>query len=425
MKRKFPLILGCVLAEITLLVVLYGCSKKKDANTRTYTYTMYRPTYASAATVLAGINGNPTEHIDSTGKIYIKDQYIYLNEPDKGIFVIDNSNPYKPKQIAFLKLPGNNDIAIKGNVLYADMFNNLVALDISDPRHVKVVDTVLNFFYGRYTYGATPTGMMVTRIDKKDTSITYTVNPGGPGIYYDGLPNASGIQFASSSSSSSGTAGSMAAMVLMNNYIYAITERHSLGVLDISQNTDPKVVSNGFVSGLYDLETIYPFQDKLFLGSQEGVYIFSLSNPAVPTRTGQFSHGRSCDPVVADNTDHAYVTLHAGTSCGGAANELDVLDVKDPANASLVRTYPMTRPQGLAKDGNTLFVCDGSDGVKVFNAQDPANLKQTEKLETAQAYDVIAGNNRLLVVTKEGLLQYDYSNPNSLKLMSVFHTSPF
>jgi len=424
MKRKFPLILGCVLAEIALLVVLYGCSKKKDDNTRTYTYTIYRPSYAPAATVLARINGNPAEHIDSTGKIYIKDQYIYLNEPNKGIFVIDNSNPYKPKQIAFLNIPGNLDMAIKGNILYADLFNNLVALDISDPRHAKVVDTVLNFFFGRYyTYGINPKDSMLVSLNPKDTTVTYIVpggmNPGGP-VFFAAANNS-----ASQSASSSGTGGSMAAMVLMNNYIYAITERHSLGVLDISSATTPKVVNNGYVSGLYDLETIYPFQDKLFLGSQEGVYIFSLNDPAVPTKTGQFSHGRSCDPVVADNTGHAYVTLHAGTSCGGAANELDVLDVKDPMNASLVRTYPLTSPKGLAKDGNTLFVCDGSNGVKVFNAQDPANLKQTEKLETAQAYDVIAGNNHLLVVTKGGLLQYDYSNPNSLKLMSVFHTSPF
>jgi hypothetical protein len=169
----------------------------------------------------------------------------------------------------------------------------------------------------------------------------------------------------------------------------------------------------------YDLETIYPFRDQLFLGSAEGVYIYDLSNPAKPVQTGQFTHGHACDPVIADG-NYAYVTLHAGTSCGGASNELDVLDVQNLLAVTPVRIYPMTKPQGLCKDGNLLFVCDGNTGVKVFDAQDPANLKQLTTSANSQAYDVIASNQRLLVVADKGLYQYDYSNPSSLKLLSLF-----
>ena len=70
--------------------------------------------------------------INSVGKIYYKDGFMYVNEPGEGIHIIDNHNPSQPMPIKFLKIPGNFDLAIKGNTFYADSFVDLVALDISD-----------------------------------------------------------------------------------------------------------------------------------------------------------------------------------------------------------------------------------------------------------------------------------------------------
>ena len=120
----------------------------------------------------------------------------------------------------------------------------------------------------------------------------------------------------------------------------------------------------------------------------EGVYVYSIDNPAQPVQLSEFQHGTSCDPVIADQ-DYAYVTLHAGTSCGGSANELDVLSAQDITQASLVKTYPMTSPSGLSKDGSMLFVCDGAS-VKAFNAADPTNLQLLTELNVSNAYDVIS-----------------------------------
>ena len=61
-----------------------------------------------------------TQEIENPGKIYYKDQVIYLNEKYKGIHIIDNSNPESPKNIGFINLPGCIDIAIKNNSLFAD-----------------------------------------------------------------------------------------------------------------------------------------------------------------------------------------------------------------------------------------------------------------------------------------------------------------
>lgn len=78
----------------------------------------------------------------------------------------------------------------------------------------------------------------------------------------------------------------------------------------------------------------------------------------------------------------------------------------------------MNRPQGLSKDGNTLFVCDGSEGLKVFNAADASDIRQLKQIKDIQPTDVIAWNGNALVVTQDGLYQYDYSDWNNIHLRS-------
>jgi hypothetical protein len=97
--------------------------------------------------------------------------------------------------------------------------------------------------------------------------------------------------------------------------------------------------------------------------------------------------------------------------------ELDVLNAQNISQASLLKTYPMTSPSGLSKDGSLLFVCDGP-AVKAFNASDPANLQLLTELNVSNAYDVIAANNILLVISTGGLYQFDYSDPNHIVQLS-------
>ena len=425
--RKNILLIVALLAGGSLLLLLPGCLKDKV----TKTYTLITPVYTLKTSFLGSINGNTAQPIGTIGRIYTKDQFIYLNEPDKGIHVIDNSDPTHPKQIAFFNIPGNSDLAIKGNTLYADMYRELLAIDISDPRHINVTGMTANAFPDRYYgvpgYTTVNNGMVVdsslilTGYVKRDT----TMNTAAPkNLYANGSVVFFDPSYALASSSNSnagsgtGVAGSMAAMVLLNNHLFTISEPHSLAIMDVTNPPNPGPVTT-FSAG-YDLETIYPFQNKLFLGSKEGVFIFDVSNPTQPVKLSVFSHGTSCDPVIADN-NYAYVTLHTGTSCGGASNELDVLDVKDLQSPTLVKTYPMTKPQGLSKDNNLLFVCDSLAGVKLYDAANPASLQLLTQLPTggANATDVITGNGHLLVIAGGALYQYDYSNTQNIRLLST------
>lgn len=411
MKKINLLISCCILFSIGLL---FSACKKDAGNGQTKTYTIYTPVYKAKTAVLAGINGNPSEAIKHAGKIYIKDNFIYLNDINKGIHVFDNSNPVRPVQIAFLSIPGNLDIAIQGNILYADMYDELLALDITDPRHATITSSLPEFFSGRtYVNGhyVNTNGQIAANWTEKDTTVLWEDMPANCDFCMD---NMGPLAMGAAAIKSSGTAGSMAGMVIMNDHLYAITEMHSVGIVDISNAAVPRKELDFFAG--FDLQTIFPFEGKLFLGSAVGMFMYDVTDPAHPVSLGEFSHGRACDPVITDG-HYAYVTLHAGDGCGGSANELHVIDVSDLQHSQLVKTYPLTKPTGLSKDGNLLFICDQT-AVKLYNAANPAALQLQKQININEPYDIIAENNKAMIVCSNGLYQYDYSNLNNIRLLS-------
>lgn len=154
----------------------------------------------------------------------------------------------------------------------------------------------------------------------------------------------------------------------------------------------------------------------MLIGTQTGMFIYNASNPDQPQKLGQFSHVRTCDPVIADG-NYAYVTLSGGSTCGGFSNQLDVLDIRSLTNPSLIRSYNLTAPKGLAKDGDLLLICDGKEGIKIFDAKDPAILLQLKNVPGFEATDVIAQQGIAIATAKGGLYCIDYTDVTNAKVI--------
>ena len=412
-KRVFKAI-----AVLFLFSFLNSCVK--DNITRTYTYSYYLPVYKTTAEVRANIKSNAPQPVVNPGKIVLLGNYIFLNEVDKGIHVIDNSNPASPRNVAFIDIPGNMDLALKGNTLYADLYTDLVTLDISNPLNVVVKKYNEGVFpyrsYGNGFYNDST--KIICEWIKRDTTITEKLNDDRRNIfpqtaYMDFSTNASSSG-SKSSGSPIGKGGSMARFTIVYKRLYTVSNS-DLNVFNIAIPNDP--VYSKKVNVGWNIETIFPFKDKLFIGSQNGMFVYNISNVDNPSLVGQFSHVQSCDPVIADD-DYAYVTLRTGSACFGNANQLDVLQLNSFTNPTLVKSYPFTNPHGLSKDGNLLFICDGSDGLKIYDASDVNNLQLIRQFSNIETYDVIAYNHIALVVAKDGLYQYDYSDVNNIHLIS-------
>ena len=409
MKRSIQLLKATVLLLFAALV-MPGCLK----DTCTRTYTLLTPVYKTMQQVRANIRNAPSEQIESPGKLFMYGNYIFLNEVDKGVHVIDNTNPAQPVNKYFITIPGNVDVAVRGNILYADMYSDMVTIDISNPSAIQLKGVVNNAFpERRYSNGfVADTAMVIVDWARKDTMVECMGNmiAWERGLFFD-----AGIASVQSAvKSATGIAGSMARFSLMNEYLYTVSD-NALNVFNVLQPESP-VFTNKVNLG-WGIETIFPFKSNLFIGSTTGMFIFGTGNPAAPNQISRFTHMRACDPVIADD-DYAFVTLRTGNACEGFNNQLDVLDIKNLQNPTLLKSYALKNPHGLSKDGNLLFICDGASGLKVYNAANVRDLVHLQTIEGIDTYDVIATNNIALVVAKDGLYQYSYANPADLKLLS-------
>lgn len=217
-----------------------------------------------------------------------------------------------------------------------------------------------------------------------------------------------------SASPSTGVGGSTARFTIAKGYLY-IVDNQSLKVYNIQNVANPTFLKKVSLNTV--VETIYPFNEHLLIGTQNGMYIFTITIPDNPQFVSVYSHIVSCDPVVADG-NYAYVTLRSGTNCNRGINVLDVIDIKDLKTPKLIKSYPMQSPYGLGVGGNLLFVTEGENGLKVFDKTSPTELKQIKSFQDFSAVDVIPQDNILIITGKDGIYQYSYNAQNELRLLS-------
>jgi hypothetical protein len=404
MKRIAPLIL--------FVVVLFFSGCLKDSIERKYTF--YRPVYRTKDQVRQNIKSLQAVDLVKPGKMFYKDGYVFLNELDKGVHIIDVKNPAAPLKVAFVNIPGCIDLAVRGNILYADLYTDLVAIDISNPLDVKLTTAINGVFPHRY-YDAfsADTSKVITDWIRVDTTV---INQDFGGW---GLKSMEMMTFASASGTSGGTisngvGGSMARFALLSDRLYTV-DYSRIKVFNTAVPAVPVYVQETATIG-FNIETIFPFGNNLFIGSMNGMYIYDVTNKDNPIQKSSFAHARVCDPVISDG-NYAYVTLRNGTKCGGYTNQMDVVNIGDVTKPSLLKSYMLTNPHGLSKDGNTLLICDGADGLKLFDAANAAAIKQLSVVPGMDAYDVITVNGLAIVSAADGLYLINYTQTTSPKIV--------
>lgn len=412
-----------------LSVVLEGCTDQCETNAQ---YVYFEPVYTPIETIRESVKVTEARPLSAMGRIYFKDDYLFINEPGEGIHVIDNHDPRAPRAVKFISIPGNYDLAINNNTLFADSYVDLLSFDISDLNNVRVVGRKKNSFspYSSLGFGMDPVKGIVTSWERKEKNFETAAcdmvfQPWGGFYYEDGIamPYDAALGFNSKAAIAPGTGsgpglgGSLARMTINAGQLYHLSG-YLLKSVDIHNPSNLIDVDSLQLTG--DIETIFPYEDMLFVGARSGMYIVDVSTPNDPSLTSVYSHVVSCDPVVVSD-DYAYVTLRSNnTTCTGQANLLEVIDIHNPAHPSLIASYEMTNPHGLGIDEKTLFVCDGEAGLKVYDVANKMaiddNLLGHHPL--MKAIDVIPYNNVLMIISEKGLYQYDYSNRNNLKLLS-------
>lgn len=84
--------------------------------------TLDRPTFENSVSLQ-----DPKNIVDS-GKIYVLNGLLFVNEKNEGFHVFDNEDPTNPTPLSYITAPGATDLAIKNDVYYINQAVDLIAV---------------------------------------------------------------------------------------------------------------------------------------------------------------------------------------------------------------------------------------------------------------------------------------------------------
>ncbi len=197
-----------------------------------------------------------------------------------------------------------------------------------------------------------------------------------------------------------GKGGSFAIFALKGNYLYGV-DNAKLNVFSLINQNQPSKVNQVDVG--FNIETLFSNDEYLFIGSQNGMFIYSIQDPENPVKLSSVQHFTACDPVVA-NATHSFVTLRSiANRCGNNTNVLEIYNTTNPTNPVLVHRRNLTGPKGLVLYYNYLIVCD--DDVKIFDIQNPEQPVLVKSVNK-NCFDVIINGNDLFMIGERALTRY-------------------
>ena len=386
--------------------------------------TYFVPVYETTNQLAQKVSIDPPKDYAEAGKIVTYQQYIFINKPQEGIHVVDNSDPANPQNLHFISIPGSLDMSIIDDHLYSDMYSALVVFDISSITEPQLIEdfTVEDvFYYNPYitldvVINTTEIGQY-TRYEPIDNSLGIVTSwrtevrqepLEDQELRYLMLESADVSTTATTEGANFGevsTAGSMTRFLPIDRYLYTINF-NELVLFSIAEDYRPSRFAR--LDTGTQAETLFQLNDLLFVGSTTGMLMYDVASPSNPDYINSINHFRSCDPVVAD-ADYAYVTLRGGTNCFTETNELQIIAISDPQNLEVVSRQVMFNPHGLAIHEDFLIVCDGGAGLKVLNVEDRVNPEVVTTESIPFAYDIIVDYPNAVVVGEGVIYQYNLS----------------
>jgi len=399
-------------------IVLISCSEDDNCE-QTVTYTKGTPIYGQLAHLRVDNINQPPRILESPVKIYLSGEIMLIGEKNKGIHVVDNSDPVNPVFSSFLDIPGNREMAIEGERLFVDAYYDMIEIDISDANNARIVQRIEEAYPVTHT-NALGEALIDFELNVVTEVLSCSVNiHNDETVWIDHLGARIPESAVPTSFVSSGPAfGTVNRFAVAKDQLYTIGHR-SLNIFDIGEGFS-RVRNIDYLEEA--METIYPYDDKLFIGAQNNMSVYTLTDPTMPERIGSFWHATSCDPVLPVSATIAYVTLRSGDDCPGDQNSVNVISYGQINNSIAIQSIEMDAPFAMARIDDRLFVGEGELGFRIFEIASDWSLSKVEQRTDIAAYDIIphpTDRDVLLFAGPNGIRQYQVGDQNYNLLSSI------
>lgn len=110
-------------------------------------YSAYEPVYYTREALANSVTITNAVEIIKSGKIYVKDNLLFVGDDRRGFHVFDNTNAQNPVKLHFIQVPGATDLAIRENVLYINQATDLITVQYNNTANtLEVTKRVENVF---------------------------------------------------------------------------------------------------------------------------------------------------------------------------------------------------------------------------------------------------------------------------------------
>jgi len=403
---------------LSFLFLVSSCTT--DDGTVNVTYQEATAIYGSLDDIRSIDLNQPSRTFVNPGKIYVGDNFILIGEEGEGIHVVNNTDSQAPYVESFISIPGNREFVVFDNFLYAESYYDMLKLDITDPTKADLVARSEFAIQDQFTNneGQVLIGFSYTekQIQLDETDDFYNEVIGDQLVYLDYakniIPNSAvPSSFAGNSNQGFGTVNRISKV---KDHIYVVSKNNLIILNDNTFAAKPIV----YKELKEDMETIFPHNSNLFIGTRNSMDIYDIS----PQEVFEFDHATSCDPVLPQD-DVAYVTLRTGdfAECPGNTNALVVVDVTNLSKAKVKGEIAMYSPYGMAIIGNELYVGEGKNGLKIFDVSNKFSPELISEDRTIEAYDIIADPRdatNVFIAGPNGLNQFEILDNKSLDIKS-------
>jgi len=412
--------LNTICIAIMSAIVIFSCTN--DTGNVEVTYLEATAIYGSMDDIRAiPINEEPRS-IENPGKIFIAENYVLIGEEGKGIHVVGNQDRNNPISEAFINIPGNKEYFVSGNYLYAESYYDLLKIDISNPAQAILTSRSKHAIQDEFINDK---GETLIGFDYEEKTETFDENDDfmkealeDQLVYLDFAKNVipkSSVpsSFAGNSAQSIGTINRI---TKSKDHIYVVSNSNMIIVKDGEDGLSNDV--DRLENIKEEMETVFPHQNNLFVGSKTSMSIFDITDGSQPVELYEFEHATSCDPVLP-YADVAYITLRTAdfSECPGNINALLAIDITDLSNPIQINEKQLASPYGMSVINNRLFVGNGENGLRIFDVANPQNPTLVSTNYDIIAYDIIAdpsNSDYIFVAGNNGMNQYKIEDDLSL-----------